>query len=95
MIAKTFFLAKIIHRIGTRSIRQKKSLLENQAENRTFFVPQAARRAEFCIALMNYVCADVYGVVDLVVESLGAAARRQACRGAGADEAAPSTTARG
>jgi hypothetical protein len=29
MIAKTFFLAKIIHRIGTRSLRGKKSLPEN------------------------------------------------------------------
>jgi hypothetical protein len=52
MIAKTFFLAKIIHRIGTQSIRQEKSLLENQAENRAFFVLRAARRAEFCITLM-------------------------------------------
>jgi hypothetical protein len=42
MIAKTFFLAKIIHRIGTRSIRQEKSLLESQAENRAFFVLRAA-----------------------------------------------------
>jgi hypothetical protein len=34
MIAKTFFLTKIIHRIGTQSIRQEKSLPENQAETR-------------------------------------------------------------
>jgi hypothetical protein len=29
MIAKTFFLAKIIHRIGTKNLRDKKSLREN------------------------------------------------------------------
>jgi hypothetical protein len=51
MIAKTFFLAKIIHRIGTRNIRQEKSLLENQVEKRTLFVLRTARRAEFCITL--------------------------------------------
>jgi hypothetical protein len=53
MIAKTFFLAKIIHRIGARIIRQEKSLLENKVENQTFFVLGAIRRAEFCITLMG------------------------------------------
>jgi hypothetical protein len=37
MIAKTFFLTKIIHRIGTRSLRQEKSLRENLAGYRIFF----------------------------------------------------------
>jgi hypothetical protein len=37
MIAKIFFLAKIIHRIGTRNLRQEKSLLENPAGYRIFF----------------------------------------------------------
>jgi hypothetical protein len=31
MIVKTFFLAKIIHRIGTKNLRDKKSLRENLA----------------------------------------------------------------
>jgi hypothetical protein len=37
MIAKTFFLMKIIHRIGIRSFRQEKSLRENLAGYRIFF----------------------------------------------------------
>jgi hypothetical protein len=37
MIAKTFFLAKVIHRILIRSLRGKKSLHENLAKYRTFF----------------------------------------------------------
>jgi hypothetical protein len=37
MIAKTFFLAKIIHRILTRSLRGKKCLHENPAGYRIFF----------------------------------------------------------
>jgi hypothetical protein len=45
MIAKTFFLAKIIHRIRTRSLRGKKSLPENLAGYRVFFALQAARQA--------------------------------------------------
>jgi hypothetical protein len=44
MIAKTFFLMKVIHRIGTRSLRGKKSLHENPARYRTFFALWAARR---------------------------------------------------
>jgi hypothetical protein len=44
MIAKTFFLAKIIHRIGTRSLRGKKGLHENLAGYRIFFALRAARR---------------------------------------------------
>jgi hypothetical protein len=44
MIAKTFFLAKIIHRIGTRSLRGKKGLHENMAGYRIFFALRAARR---------------------------------------------------
>jgi hypothetical protein len=36
MIAKTFFLAKIIHRISTRNLRQEKSLHENLFAYRTF-----------------------------------------------------------
>jgi hypothetical protein len=32
MIAKIFFLAKIIHRIGTRSLRDKKSFPESMAD---------------------------------------------------------------
>jgi hypothetical protein len=47
MIAKTFFLAKIIHRIGTRSLRGKKSLRENLADNGTFFALRAARGRGF------------------------------------------------
>jgi hypothetical protein len=38
MIAKTLFLTKIIHRIGTQNLHDKKSLRENQAIYRTFFV---------------------------------------------------------
>jgi hypothetical protein len=45
MIAKTFFLAKIIHRILTRILRDKKSLRENLAGYRAFFALRAARRA--------------------------------------------------
>jgi hypothetical protein len=45
MIVKTFFLAKIIHRIGTRNLRQKKSLPENLAGYRVFFTLRAARQA--------------------------------------------------
>jgi hypothetical protein len=45
MIAKTFFLVKIIHRIGTRSLRGKKSLRENLAGYRVLFALRAARRA--------------------------------------------------
>jgi hypothetical protein len=44
MITKTLFLAKEIHRIGTRSIRDKKSLLETLAEYRAFFASRAVRR---------------------------------------------------
>jgi hypothetical protein len=44
MIAKTFFLVKEIHRIGTRSLRGKKSLHENQPKYRTFIALRAARR---------------------------------------------------
>jgi hypothetical protein len=44
MITKTFFLVKIIHRIGTRSFRQEKSLLENLAEYRASFTLWATRR---------------------------------------------------
>jgi hypothetical protein len=51
MITKTFFLAKTIHRIGTRSLRQEKSLPENLAAYRAFFVLRAARQAQFCITL--------------------------------------------
>jgi hypothetical protein len=36
MIVKTFFLAKIIHRISAKSLRGKKSLRENLADNGTF-----------------------------------------------------------
>jgi hypothetical protein len=43
MIVKTFFLAKEIHRIGTRSIRGKKGLHENLAGNGTFFALRATR----------------------------------------------------
>jgi predicted MFS family arabinose efflux permease len=42
MIAKTFFLMKIIHRILTRSLRGKTSLHENLASYRTFLVSRAA-----------------------------------------------------
>jgi hypothetical protein len=45
MIAKTFFLAKIIHRIGTQSLRGKKGLHENLAGYRIFFALRTARRA--------------------------------------------------
>ena len=45
MIAKTFFLAKIIHRIGTQNLRGKKSLHENLTGYRIFFTLRAARRA--------------------------------------------------
>jgi hypothetical protein len=34
MIPKTLFLAKIIHRIGTRNLRGKKSLHENLGDKR-------------------------------------------------------------
>jgi hypothetical protein len=43
MIAKTFFLAKIIHRIGIKKLRDKKSLRQNPAGNGTFFALRAAR----------------------------------------------------
>jgi hypothetical protein len=42
MIAKTFFLAKIIHRILTRSLRGKKSLRQNLIEYRKFFALRVA-----------------------------------------------------
>jgi hypothetical protein len=42
MIAKTFFLAKIIHRIGTQNLRGKKSLRESLAGYRIFFALRAA-----------------------------------------------------
>jgi hypothetical protein len=49
MITKTFFLAKVIHRILIRSLRGKKSLHENLAKYRIFLalraVCRAARRA--------------------------------------------------
>jgi hypothetical protein len=47
MIAKTFFLVKIIHRIGTRSLRSKKSLHENLAGYRisVLFALRSARQA--------------------------------------------------
>jgi hypothetical protein len=47
MIAKTFFLAKIIHRIGTRSLRGKKGLRESLADNDTFFTLRATRGRGF------------------------------------------------
>jgi hypothetical protein len=47
MIVKTFFLAKIIHRIGTRSLRGKKGLRENLADNDAFFTLRAARGRGF------------------------------------------------
>jgi hypothetical protein len=67
MIAKTFFLAKIIHRIGTRSLRGKKGLHENLAGYRIFFALRAARRTvsynpqglrfpSFSLVLLNPEC---------------------------------------
>jgi hypothetical protein len=47
MIAKTFFLAKIIHRIGTRNLRRKKSVPENWVEYRAFSALRVARRGSF------------------------------------------------
>jgi len=43
MITKTFFLAKIIHRIRTRNLRQEKTLRENPVDNGIFFVLRAIR----------------------------------------------------
>jgi hypothetical protein len=37
MIAKTLFLAKIIHRIGAKNIRGKKTLRQNSVAYRAFF----------------------------------------------------------
>lgn len=37
LIAKTFFLAKKIHRILMRSLRRKKSLHDSSGENNVFF----------------------------------------------------------
>jgi hypothetical protein len=45
LITKIFFLAKKIHHIGTRSLRQKKSLPENLVRYRASFTLRAARRA--------------------------------------------------
>jgi hypothetical protein len=42
MIAKTFFLGKKIHRIGTRNLHDKKSLHESQVKDRAFFALQVA-----------------------------------------------------
>jgi hypothetical protein len=41
MIAKTFFLMLIIHRIGTRNLRDKKSLPENLVNYRAFLALRA------------------------------------------------------
>jgi hypothetical protein len=43
MIAKTFFLVKIIHRIGAKNLRGKKGLRESLAAYRAFFALQATR----------------------------------------------------
>jgi hypothetical protein len=47
MIAKTFFLAKIIHRILTRILRDKKSLRENLAGYWIFFALRASSAGGF------------------------------------------------
>jgi hypothetical protein len=41
MITKIFFLAKIIHRIGARNLRQEKSFLENPGRYRVSFIFRA------------------------------------------------------
>jgi hypothetical protein len=44
MIAKDFFLAKIIHRIGALNFHDKKSLLETSVKYLTFFTLRTTRR---------------------------------------------------
>jgi hypothetical protein len=51
MIAKTYFLVKIIHRIDARSFHVKKTLRENHAAYRIFFAFQASRWAKVRVIL--------------------------------------------
>jgi hypothetical protein len=56
VIAKTFFLMKIIYRIGIQSLRQEKSFRENLAGYRIFFTLRQPGRPMSVIASKRRIC---------------------------------------